>query len=347
MKQVDFIILGFGIAGLSLCRRLEQANKTFLVIANNQHQSATKVAGGIISPINLGYYRMLDNGQELYENAKSFFKDLDSYLNARTFKEQPIYKVLKNPGDQNDWLTTSEKNNFHYFMEDDLEPNIANLHTVHKFGKTKNTALIDTVQLLNNYKEKLQQQNQFEENHFSYDELKVKENSIAYKGYKAKYIVFCEGSSIKNNPYFQNMPINGNKGEYITIKSPALELGVIVKHHFFIIPQGNDLYKVGATYERDHHHLEPTEKAKREMVNSLNEVLKVPFEVVQQEAGERPTVYDRNPIIGAHKSHKNIFVCNGFGSRGLLFAPKVSSVLVDFILRNKSIPKDFDVARFY
>ena len=49
--QVDFLIIGQGISGTWLSYYLKQANKSFLVIDNNQPNSASRIAAGIINPV--------------------------------------------------------------------------------------------------------------------------------------------------------------------------------------------------------------------------------------------------------------------------------------------------------
>ena len=50
------------------------------------------------------------------------------------------------------------------------------------------------------------------------------------------------------NPYFKDLPLDGTKGELFIIKAPKLDLDVILNTSVFILPLGNDLFKVGATY---------------------------------------------------------------------------------------------------
>ena len=49
--QVDFLIIGQGISGTWLSYYLQKANKSFLVIDNNQFNSASRIAAGIINPV--------------------------------------------------------------------------------------------------------------------------------------------------------------------------------------------------------------------------------------------------------------------------------------------------------
>ena len=48
---VDYLLIGQGISGTWLSYYLQKANKTFLVIDNNQPNSASRIAAGMISPV--------------------------------------------------------------------------------------------------------------------------------------------------------------------------------------------------------------------------------------------------------------------------------------------------------
>ena len=148
------------------------------------------------------------------------------------------------------------------------------------------------------------------------------------------------------NPYFNYLPLQGSKGELITIKAPKLKITDIVKSGVFIIPLGDGLYRVGATYERSDKSNSPTKAAKKELLNKLHSFLKCEYEIIQHVAGVRPTVADRRPLVGSHPEHKNLTVLNGFGSRGVLIAPTVSRQLYEHIEKGETLPTEIDIARF-
>mgnify|MGYP003329001594 CR=1 FL=1 len=82
------------------------------------------------------------------------------------------------------------------------------------------------------------------------------------------------------------------------------------------------------------------------IINKLQKLLNCSFEILQQRAGIRPTVIDRRPLVGQHRVHKNLYILNGLGSRGVLMAPTVAKNLIDFIEKGLALPKDIDINRF-
>ena len=78
----------------------------------------------------------------------------------------------------------------------------------------------------------------------------------------------------------------------------------------------------------------------------MERLISCPFEVVDQVAGVRPTVKDRRPLVGQHETHKNIFVLNGLGTRGVMIGPYVAKQLYNFIENKMPLEKDIDITRF-
>jgi glycine/D-amino acid oxidase-like deaminating enzyme len=150
----------------------------------------------------------------------------------------------------------------------------------------------------------------------------------------------------RKNPFFNKLPLEGTKGELLLIHAPELKSEVILKSSVFVIPIGSDKYLVGSTYAWKDYSNTPTESARTSLINKLQKLLNCSFEILQQRAGIRPTVIDRRPLVGQHRVHKNLYILNGLGSRGVLVAPTVAKNLIDFIEKGLALPKDIDINRF-
>jgi len=200
--------------------------------------------------------------------------------------------------------------------------------------------------LIATFKKYLIGKGQFLNESFKYDALKEESNHIQYKNIEALNIIFAEGFGLKQNPFFKHLPLNGTKGELITIHAPDLKIDYVLKSSVFLIPQGDDLYTVGATYEWTDKTNKTTQKGKDELLKKLKTFLKCEFEVVDQVAGIRPTVIDRRPLVGQHSKQKRMFVLNGLGTRGVMIAPYVAQKLFDFIEHNKVLDDEINITRF-
>ena len=117
------------------------------------------------------------------------------------------------------------------------------------YGEVLRTGRVNTKKLQDLYIKYLADSGKIKNEQFLHHEINFLDDCIAYKNIKAKNIVFAEGFGLKKNPFFNFLPLNGTKGELLTIRSPSLQLDFVLKSSVFIIPLGNDLYKIGATYK--------------------------------------------------------------------------------------------------
>ena len=344
--KVDYIIVGIGLAGLTFAERLEEEGKSFIVFEDNS-QNSSLVAGGVYNPVVLKRFTPVWNGHEQLQLALPFYEKLQEKFNKNFDTKFLTRKVFNSVGDQNNWFTALDKPYLSNYMKPNvLKEKIEGVVGDFGFGELSGTGRIDTKALVFEYKNYLNNQSKLIEEKFDYSSLRDAEENIKYKGITAKKIVFCEGYGLKQNPFFNYLPLNEAKGETLTIHAPDLKIDFLLKASIFILPLGDDLYKVGATFNWKDKTTKSTKEGREELVEKLNKVITVPYKIKGQEAGIRPTVKDRRPLVGIHPDHKNLVILNGLGTRGVMIAPTVSKNLLDFL--EKGIPLDtaIDIKRF-
>jgi len=346
MQQVDFIIVGLGIAGLSICEALEKAGKSFVVF-DAASPGATLVSGGVFNPVVLKRFTPAWKGAEQLEVSISFYKALEKKLKAKILTEVSVYRIFKSVEEQNDWMVASDKKELHDFLASEISTNTNNaINAPFGFGKVNHTGTIDTVTLLQKYRENLQQNNKLVSEEFQYQDLQVSETQVSYNTVRAQKIIFTEGASVIKNPFFSKEFLIPNKGEYVIIKAPDLQLKSILKGNLFVIPLGDSSYKVGATYSRDDYSQHTTDAAKSDIVKKLKTMVHCEFEVIDQIAGVRPTTKDRRPLLGALPSNKNLIFFNGLGTRGIMGAPWLARNLCNHLLKANELPSEININRF-
>lgn len=344
--MLDYLIVGLGLAGISFCETLEKNRKTFKVISDCS-QTSSHVAGGMYNPVILKRFSLAWNAQEQTDMVVPFYENLEKKLKVKLNHKLPILRKFASVEEQNLWFEASDKNGLQLFLSPEILPNKnPKIDAPFGYGKVLNSGRIDTKVLTKAYKKYLIENNLFENETFEYDSLQISNSYIEYKSFKAKQIVFAEGFGLSHNPYFNYLPLTGTKGELLTIKAPELKETNAIKSSIFIIPLGNDLYRVGATYKwKDKTNL-PTEDAKIELLQKLDTFLNCDYEVVDHVAGIRPTVTDRRPLAGRHPEHRNLYVLNGLGSRGVMIGPYASKQLFDFIEGRKPLDSEMNIERF-
>ncbi len=259
----------------------------------------------------------------------------------------PVYRKFASLEEQNDWFAASDKPILSEYLSSKIVKNEnESLDAPFGFGEVLETGRIDVKTLMDAYKEDLLNKNLFFETDFDYSSLKILDDGVAYQSIHAKNIVFAEGFGVTKNPYFNNLPLVPAKGELLIIHAPNLKIDYVLKASAFLIPLGVDLYIAGATYEwKDLSHA-VSASAREELLDKLKKLINCEYEVVNQVAGIRPTVKDRRPLVGRHEIHKNMYVLNGLGTRGVMIGPYVAKQLYNFIENTIPLDIEIDIARF-
>ncbi len=344
--MLDYIVVGLGLAGISFCERLERNNKSFVAVSDNS-QTSSIVAGGLYNPVILKRFTLAWKAQEQLEKAIPFYQGLEEKLKIKLDFKVPVLRRFASVEEQNLWYEAADQKVLSSFLSTRLVQNENPMvDAPFSFGEVLGTGRIDTATLLKSYANYLMEQQLFLEETFDYNALKISKEHVEYKSIEARQIVFAEGFGIKHNPYFKYLPLNGTKGELLTIKAPALLESRVIKSSVFIIPLGDDLYRVGATYKWQDKSNIPTQEAKSELLQKLDTFLTCNYEVVNHVAGIRPTVADRRPLVGRHPEHGNLYVLNGFGSRGVMIAPFAAEQLFAAIKQKEPISEEMDISRF-
>ncbi|MBQ0786667.1 MAG: FAD-dependent oxidoreductase, partial [Oceanihabitans sp.] len=216
MKNVDYIIVGCGLAGIHFCEQLRANSKTFVVL-DNKSQHSSVVAGGLYNPVVLKRFTSVWKSQEQLELALPIYKKLEKDLEVTLDYNTPVYRRFTSVQEQNDWFTASDKPELTEYLSTALIKNDSQaLDANFGFGKVLGTGRIDTKLLIESYKKYLLEGNQLLEDTFNYEALII-EDTIQYKDISAKHIVFAEGFGVKKNLFFKDLPLKEVKGELVTI----------------------------------------------------------------------------------------------------------------------------------
>ena len=343
--KFDYLIVGSGLSGVMLCEALRKRGKSFKVISNKSQQ-ASIVASGLYNPVVLKRFNKAWDAEKHLPVAMSAYEELELFLGIKIDYKLPIYRLFSSTEEQNNWIIASDKIPLKPYLISNIKSNInQNIYAPYGYGEVKNTGRIDTKLLLESYSNVLNNEKLISHESFEYDKLKIS-NKLVYKGIESENIIFSEGFGVRQNPFFNYLPIEGTKGELIIINAPKLNSEVIIKSSVFIIPIGKNNYLVGSTYAWDDFNNDPTINAKNKLLNKLDKLILCPYKVVYQRAGIRPTVIDRRPLVGQHKSHQNLYILNGLGSRGVLIAPAVANALINLIEDKLPLQKEINISRF-
>ena len=344
--KVDYIIVGLGLAGLAFAEELMQAKKTFIVF-EDASQTSSLVAGGVYNPVVLRKFTAVWKAAEQLDLAIPFYARLEQKLQTKFDEKFVIKRAFKSVEEQNNWFSASDNPLLKRFLNPTIEnKKVAGVVGDFGFGTVNETGRIDTLKLVKAYRNFLMDEKCIRFEKFEHAKIEVCAEKIAYKEIECKQVVFCEGFGMKGNPFFNDLPLAEAKGELITIHAPELNIDFLLKSALFLIPLGKNNYKVGATFNHIDKTAAPTERGKLELVEKLKKVIDVPYEIIDQTAGIRPTTNDRRPFIGIHKEHTRLAILNGLGTRGVMLAPTMARNLFNYIEKGTPLDLEIDIKRF-
>jgi glycine/D-amino acid oxidase-like deaminating enzyme len=344
-KKVDYLIIGQGIAGSILAYQLIQKNHSVLVFDMGLKNSSTYVAAGVMNPLVLKRFTLTWRAQEFIDFNVPFYKELEHFLDEKFFYEAPLYKLIQSEDEKDFWQHRIKKANLEDFMEVELipAPKAIKPATDYWMGKVKQTAWLDTKVFLESFRAYLAKNEMLIEEKVDYSSIKKNQ----YKDIEFNKVLFCEGSEGVNNPIYEKVKFRRNKGDLITITSNELKTNEMFKKQAFILPIGNNQFKVGATYDRFFEDETPSTEKANELKRQLENMTKAKYTLVKHESGIRPAMIDRRPVLGKCENSENHYVFNGLGSRGCFMAPKLATEMVDLMENDKQIRKTYNIERFY
>jgi len=342
----DYIIVGLGVAGFSFIQQLEENKKNFIII-DNQSQQSTRIAGGMFNPVILKRFTPAWQAAEMLPYALSQFTKAEKKYKHTYIHYIDIYRKLTSIQEQNNWTVATDKPVMRDFMKEISYRKIDGIEAPFGFGVLKGTGIVNMAKLLDDALNTYLKEGKLIQKDFDYKQLEIKKDYVLYKNIKARKIVFTEGYGLKNNPFFNHLPLMGTKGEMLMIETDA-DIPYIVKSNVFIAPNvaQKGQYYIGATYHWEDKTNIPTAEARQHLEEKLQQLLQKPYKVVAQKAGIRPTVIDRRPLLGMHPEYHNLAILNGMGTRGVILAPATARHLYEYLENNTPLPKEMDIRRF-
>ncbi len=344
--MLDYIIVGSGLAGISFAETLLQEQKTFVVI-DAPITNSSKVAGGLYNPVVLKRFTMVWESAAQMQLLDQFYATIEQRIACSIDHKVAVLRKFNSIEEQNNWFIASDKPGLAHYLSSKLySERYLGIDSPFDYGEVLHTGYVDVALLLKQYQNYLLQQQYLLNEQFIHADLQIHDSFVSYRAIKARRLVFAEGFAMNANPYFNQLPLEGVKGELLLIKAPLLQLDKILNASIFILPLGNDLYKVGATYNWADKSDLPTAEGKQELVDKLAEVICCEFKVLDHLAGVRPSVKDRKALVGTHAAYANVHLLNGLGTRGVMLGPYLAKLLFNHIEYAEALPKEIDLRRY-
>jgi glycine/D-amino acid oxidase-like deaminating enzyme len=344
--KTDYLIIGQGICGSFLSWYLQKAGLSFLVMDEQQPNTASVTAAGIINPVTGRRIVKTWIIDEVLPFAKNVYEELGGELNITAIEQKNIIDFFptaqmrqafldRYANDTQFLALPQEENHWRDLFSYDLG-----------YGIVDPCYLVNLPELLPAYRSLLKSSGVLLEQKFDHSLLKIAADHIEYESLTAKAIIFCDGIASATNPWFQNLPFAPNKGEMLLVNAPGIPAGHIFKRGMNLVPWKKDIFWVGSSYEWEYENDQPTTAFREKTEALLRYWLKLPFTVIDHRAALRPATLERRPFVGFHPQYAALGIFNGMGTKGCSLAPFFASQLVQHILHQSPIHPEADVKRF-
>ncbi len=347
-KQLDYIIVGQGLAGTTLAWQLHALGQRVAVINTHQPNSSSMVAAGLYNPVTGRKMVKTWLADRLFPAIEPFYEQLQQLTGQQFLHPVRVYRPFVAVQEQNEWHERAATPVF--------APYVAQVHSAPQYAAYQADPLggiclgmsgyLDVPAFLLAMRQWFTSQGMYIEGHFEAGNLQLTEEALTYGNFTARGLIFCEGTAAQQNPWFGWLPFRPVKGQTMLLAANA-PLQHIVNRGVFVIPKAPNRLKVGATYQHHDSTPDPTAEGLQQLTGKLNQLMQMPYEVVGQSAGIRPATADRRPFLGRHPAHKQLAIMNGLGSKGVSLAPYFAGQLAAHLVNGAPLQQEVNIHRFF
>ncbi|MGD8592923.1 MAG: FAD-dependent oxidoreductase [Gammaproteobacteria bacterium] len=346
--NVDVIIVGQGLAGSMLAWHLLQKHVRVVVIDDHHRGSSSSVAAGLVNPITGKRLVKSWNVEQCLPAAVRFYRRLEAQWRKPLYHDKTIQRLFNSDQERDLWEQRRQQPQYQPYLGGLSESN-------NPFGgcSIRQSGYLNTRELLSGVKvflkqQKLQQHDCLIEACVNYQDFTLHGQGVTWKRISAKRVIFCEGHRIRDNPWFNTLPLQPAQGEILSLKVTKPLPDHIINSGKWLLPIEPDVVKVGATFQWQPLDSVPTDKGKQELLAAYQHLWPASpaYEVIEHVCGVRPGTRDKKPFIGMHPQHSQLGVFNGFGAKGALLIPYYAERFANSLCGLTQLPEETDIARF-
>lgn len=345
MKKI--LIVGGGLAGITFAHRLLKDNISFDLIDDIPKISSSRVATGFWNPVVFKRLTKSYNADILIQELSLFYKEIERVLNSKFYYEIDLIRIFAQEEEKKLYIDKALASEISQFLSVDLVDSINGINTKYSAGIIKQTGRINSSLYISESINLIEKRGNLIKGNFDYKKLINAPGKIEYQSKYYDSIVFCEGWQAINNPLLKDLKLIPAKGEELIIECNTLSQDFAYNFGITLLPVGNNIFKAGSTFAWDDLSNEITEIAANEIKSKIDKNINTDYKIIGQVAGIRPTTQDRRPILGKLGNHDNIYVFNGLGTKGIMYAPYYSRILLNHILNDDEIDYDVSIQRIY
>lgn len=345
--NADFLIVGQGVAGSVLAWTLDQRGCTVLLADDPGLPSASAAAAGIVNPLTGRKLVRTWKADELFPFLHQYYTQVEQTLGVHFFRPTTIYRPFRSAAERADYLTLTNDPAVWPYVSQQVNDQKYSGFINNPVGGLEVTQAgwLDLTEFCRVIKGYFIRKNQYFEGKVTPDDLFIRDQDVRWKDISIGRVIFCDGVQARDNTLFSWLPYNPVKGQLLTAVAEAYHIKEIVNQGVFILPIRNGLIKIGATYSWHDLDWQTTDDGRSFLETKVSTLLTVPYRVVAQQAGIRPSTKDRRPFIGLHPSHPRIGIFGGMGTKGVSLSPYLAEQLARHLLDGEELEPETNIDR--
>lgn len=342
-----YLIVGQGLAGSLLAFSLLEKGEEVLIADDYKHASASQVAAGMWNPVTFKRLAASWLAKEMLEEMNLTFRKLEDQLQTKFFHTLPVARIFNSIQDANFWDEKSDHPEVGRYLSARSNKSVQeNFNSPFGNSEVNECGWLNVPLFREAARNYFIQHGNFIDDAVNENEVEYLESSIVWKGRTFDKLLLCNGIGVNQWKGLESLDLIPNHGQVLDLKIENLEIDAIVNFGQFLLPYGNNKFRLGATYNWNEVPDEPTDEAKDFLLSELKQRIEQDIVVESQKTGFRPTTRDRRPIIGFAKDNELLGVFGGLGSKGVLLAPYFSKLFASVLTEGSAIPKEASAARF-
>jgi glycine/D-amino acid oxidase-like deaminating enzyme len=340
---LPWLIVGQGIAGTTLALTLIEKGEWVLVVDADLAGAASGIAAGVFNPVTGKRMQLTWQAATLWPILETFYTKAEALLQATFYYKLPNMRPLFTAPERAEAEKYAHSSALKAWVElKDVPSTDTNPAIKAPFGflVVPRAGFVDVRSYTHAARAWLQNQNAFLSDEVKPNEVTASTGHMLWKGKAYKGILWADGYLGASNPLQKGLPHAPLKGEILRLKQAenCPPLTGVLNRAAYLAPRPDGTLWAGSTYEHSFANALPTEEGKISILERIARFYLADVTVLEHQAGIRPSVLDRRPIVGALPQAPGHFVFSGLGTKGVTLAPWLAQTFADHLLLATPLP---------
>jgi len=237
--QVDFLIVGQGLAGSLLAKALLRRGRSVHVVDDRWKSSSSQVAAGLMTPLTGRRFTLTKDYPELFAAASTRLTELG------VFRPIQVYRMFVDDEQRAKGLKRTECTSCQPFIAQvtsgrgELDAGLTDAFG----GALMNGAWVDLPKLMSDVRAELVAAGSLTEASFDPADAVADAEGVCWRNVRAGALIYCDGYKSAQRGPFTYLPWQPAKGEALTLRSDVPDKPFILNREGWALPLGQGVWR--------------------------------------------------------------------------------------------------------